>query len=114
MPWKENTVMDERIGFIKDYNSGLWAMTELCERYEISRKTGYKWLGRYRDFGAAGLMGRPRAPHDHGRATAQNIAAAIIGMRRLRPAWGPRKIIAKLAIDHPEIGRPVARRRAIS
>ncbi|MGH6842063.1 MAG: hypothetical protein ACREDV_08235 [Methylocella sp.] len=40
MPRKENTVMDERIGFIKDCNSGLFAMTGLCERYEISRKTG--------------------------------------------------------------------------
>ena len=100
--------MDGRIGFIKDYNSGLFAMTELCERYEISRKTGYKWLERYRDFGAAGLMDRSRAPHDHGRATAQNIAEAIISMRHLRPTWGPRKIIAKLSQDHPGIDWPVA------
>ncbi|MGQ0445190.1 MAG: helix-turn-helix domain-containing protein [Beijerinckiaceae bacterium] len=78
MPWKENTVMDERIGFIKEYNSGLFAMTELCQRYEISRKTGHKWQERYRDFGAAGLMDRPRRPHEHGRATPRNIAEAII------------------------------------
>ncbi len=52
MPWRENSVMDERIGFINEYNSGCWSMTELCERFEISRKTGYKWLERYREFGA--------------------------------------------------------------
>jgi len=48
MPWQESCAMDERVSFIADHVSGLWTMTELCERYEISRKTGYKWLDRYR------------------------------------------------------------------
>jgi putative transposase len=61
MPWRENSVMDERIGFIKDCNSGLWSMTELCERYEISRKSGYKWLERHRDFGWRGGADGPAA-----------------------------------------------------
>src|ERR1700757_1403394 len=108
MPWQENSVMDERVGFIKDCNSDQWSMTELCERYEISRKTGYKWLERYRGFGAAGLHDRSRAPHQHGRATAQAVSEAIIGMRRSRPTWGPRKIVAKLAMEHPEVDWPVA------
>jgi putative transposase len=108
MPWRENSVMDERVGFIGDYTSGSWSMTELCERYEISRKTGYKWLERYREFGAAGLMDRPCTPHEHGRATAQNISEAIIGMRCMRPTWGPRKIVAKLAMNHPEVEWPAA------
>jgi len=100
--------MDARIGFITDYNSGLVAMTELCKRYEISRKTGFKWLERYRDLGAAGLTDRSRAPHEHGRATPQNIAEAIVGIGHVRPSWGPRKIVAKLAMDHPEIDWPAA------
>jgi transposase InsO family protein len=108
MPWRENSVVDERIGFIEDYNSGFWSMTELCERFEISRKTGYKWLERYRDFGAAGLMDRSRAPHEHGAATPQNIAEAIIGLRCCRPTWGPRKIVVKLALEHPETAWPAA------
>ena len=40
MPWQESCAMDQRIGFINDHLSELWTMTELCERYEISRKTG--------------------------------------------------------------------------
>ena len=107
MPWRENSVMDERIGFIKDCNSGLWSMTELCERYEISRKSGYKWLERHRDFGAAGLMDRPRAPHEHGRATPRNISGAIIGTRRSRPTWGPRKIVVKLRHVSTTLRQPV-------
>jgi putative transposase len=44
MPWRESCAMDQRMGFIGDHLSGDCSMTELCERYEISRKTGYKWL----------------------------------------------------------------------
>jgi Homeodomain-like domain len=47
MPWRESCAMDERMRFIVDCRSDEWTMTELCERYEISRKTGYKWLERY-------------------------------------------------------------------
>ena len=65
MPWRENCAMDERTKFIADHLSDEWTMTELCERYEISRKTGYKWLGRYRSEGTAGLRERRCAPHVH-------------------------------------------------
>ncbi len=42
-------------------------MTALCEEFGISRKTGYKWLERYRERGVAGLEERSRAPRAHGR-----------------------------------------------
>ena len=108
MPWRENCAMDERIRFIGEQASGLWTMTELCERYEISRRTGYKWLDRYRAEGAAGLMERSRAPHRHGRSTASDLAQAIIDLRRERPSWGPRKIIAKLSARDPSAAWPSA------
>lgn len=81
-------------------------MTELCERYEISRRIGYKWLDRYRLEGAAGLMDRSHAPRVHGRATPPNIVDSIVGLRRERPTWGPRKIVAKLEQRQPEIEWP--------
>jgi transposase InsO family protein len=83
-------------------------MSELCERYEVSRKTGYKWLDRYRLEGAAGLLDRPHAPHIHGRATPQHLVDAIVGLRRERPSWGPRKIVAKLELSQPEVDWPSA------
>ncbi|WP_198028302.1 helix-turn-helix domain-containing protein, partial [Bradyrhizobium sp. WSM1743] len=61
--------MDQRVRFISEQRTGLWTMTELCERYEISRKTGYKWLDRYRLEGPGGLEDRSHAPRVHGRAT---------------------------------------------
>jgi transposase InsO family protein len=84
----------------------MWTMTELCERYEVSRKTGYKWLERYGSEGAAGLMERSHAPHVHGRATPQAVVEAIVALRRQRPTWGPRKIIAKLETGQPETEWP--------
>jgi len=81
-------------------------MTELCERYEISRKTGYKWLDRYRQEGPAGLVERSHAAHVHGRATPQCMVEAIVGLRRERPSWGPRKIIGKLVERQPGIAWP--------
>jgi putative transposase len=106
MPWRENCAMDERMRFIVEHGSNQWTMTELCERYEISRKTGYKWLERYRLEGPAGLAERSRAPASHGRATPEHLAEAIIGLRRERPTWGPRKIISKLLGRQPEAAWP--------
>jgi putative transposase len=108
MPWQESCAMDERVRFIVDRQSGTWTMTELCERYGISRRVGYKWLDRYRLEGAAGLVDRSHAPHVHGRTTAPNIVEAIIGLRRERPSWGPRKIVAKLEQRQPAVNWPSA------
>jgi putative transposase len=108
MPWQESCAMDERIGFIGEHTSGLWTMTELCERYGVSRKTGYKWLGRYREAGPAGLAARSSAPLEHGRATPEPLVQAIIALRRERPSWGPRKIVARLKAAQRGIAWPSA------
>jgi len=47
MPWLETVPVEERERFIDDYHLGLYDMSELCARYAVSRKTGYKWLARY-------------------------------------------------------------------
>ena len=48
MLWMETVPMEERRRFVEASRSRAWAMTELCERFSVSRKTGYKWLRRYR------------------------------------------------------------------
>ena len=108
MPWRESCAMDQRISFIADQRTGLWTMTELCERYEVSRKTGYKWLDRYRLEGPGGLVDRSHAALVHGRATPQHIVDAIVGLRRERPSWGPRKIVSKLEARQRDVDWPSA------
>ena len=61
--------MDQRVAFIAEWLRDEWTMTELAERYGISRKTAYKWVDRYEVDPAHGLAERARAPHVHGRAT---------------------------------------------
>jgi len=87
--------MDERICFIADCTSGLWTMTELCERHAISRKTGYKWLERYRLDGAAGLAERSCAPLVHGRVTGQPPGRCDCGSAAGASKLGARKIVAR-------------------
>ena len=58
----ETNVVKERLAFVHDLESGHWSMTELCERYGVTRPTGYKWLARHQAGGGAGLGGpEPRA-----------------------------------------------------
>ena len=51
MAWKRTDPMEERIRFVMETRSGVFRMSELSERYGVSRKTGYKWLQRYREGG---------------------------------------------------------------
>jgi transposase InsO family protein len=93
--------MDQRVAFIADWLRDEWTMTELAERYGISRKTAYKWVDRYNDDPAQGLAERSRAPHTHGRATAEAICEAVLALRRKRPRWGPKKLRAILCEREP-------------
>lgn len=54
--------MDQRTQFIADYLRDLLSVTELCGLYDISRKTGYKWIDRYIRYGPAGLEEGSRRP----------------------------------------------------
>ena len=65
MPWRETSAMDERLRFVQDVHRPGWSIAELCRRYAMSRRTGYKWLRAYERAGPAGLAdgstGRTRA-----------------------------------------------------
>jgi putative transposase len=93
--------MDQRLAFIAEWLRDEWTMTDLAERYRISRKTAYKWVDRYEADPAAGLADRSRAPKAHGRAMAASMRAAILALRRGHPQWGPKKLRAILRERHP-------------
>ena len=64
MPWLETDVRDQRIQFVMTVRRGGVTVTEACRAFGISRKTGYKWLGREAAAGSvAGLSDRSRRPH---------------------------------------------------
>ncbi|HZR82883.1 MAG TPA: leucine zipper domain-containing protein [Candidatus Binatia bacterium] len=83
--------MKERMRFIVDWERGHFTMIELCRRYGVSRKTGYKWIERFETAGIEGLAERSRAPHDCPHRIDAVVARAILDARRQHPSWGPRK-----------------------
>lgn len=108
MPWRETDAMQERLRFIDAYESGLWSMTELCERFSISRDTGYRLLSRYRSEGFGGLLPRSRAPKSCPHRMCSEVQALLLQCRETHPTWGPRKIRVYLARKHPELSLPAA------
>jgi transposase InsO family protein len=96
--------MDQRLQLVQDYRSGLFTMTELAEQYGISRKTGYKWIGRTAGTGGvAEFADRSRRPHHSPGATAPRLVAILVALRKRHPRWGARKLLALAATQHPTV-----------
>src|SRR6266705_985835 len=106
MPWSQMSPMDQKLQFIADYLREVFSVSELCERYGISRKTGYKWIERYLRNGPAGLEERSRRPRRSPNQTAEEIVTAILDARRRHPAWGGKKLLALLHKRHPRWSLP--------
>jgi transposase InsO family protein len=88
--------MHERVRFVSDVERDELTLSALCERYGISRKTGYKWLARYRAEGASGLADRSRRPHHFPSETGLPVLMALIELRHLHPTWGAGKLLKVL------------------
>ena len=101
MPWLETAPMEQRERFIRDWQSGLYTMTELSTRYDVSRKTSYKWLDRFDEGGRQALGDRSRAPYHCPHKIGDEIALLICNARRQHPTWGPEKLLDWLAPRHP-------------
>lgn len=94
--------MDERLKFIADYAQGEQGLAELCRKYGVSRKTGYKWLDRYDGEGPSGLLDRSRRPQTCPHRTDEDIEAALIQLRQRHPTWGAKKLLQVLAQREPD------------
>src|SRR2546427_4876333 len=91
MPWKECSVMDERLRFVAKLLDGE-AMTEVCREFGISRKTGYKVFKRYKDSGVEALSDDSRRPVRYANQLPAQIESLIVTLKREKPHWGARKI----------------------
>ena len=106
MGWKENSVMHERCKFVLEAISDKSNFSDLCRRYGISRRTGYKWLDRYKHEGPAGLYDRSRRPHNSPLATSVQMVTEVVRLRTDWPSWGPKKIHALLLRRYPATDVP--------
>lgn len=91
MPWEERSLMDVRLRFVQDVHRPGWSVAEVCRRYQVSRKTGYKWLERYGKAGPAGLVDRSHRPYSCPHATPTAVVEQLLALQR-RYRWGARKV----------------------
>ncbi len=105
MPWSETCTMDLRIQFIND-----WLKTHdvaaTCRRAGVSRKTGYKWIDRFRNGGERALADASRRPQSCPHATPDDVSEALVALRRQHPTFGAKKLVAILERDRPELALP--------
>jgi transposase InsO family protein len=91
MPWKECSVVDERLRFVAQLLDGE-PMSEVCRSFGISRKTGYKIFNRYKDHGLEALTDRSRRPVRYANQLPSQVEGLILTLKRDKPHWGARKI----------------------
>src|SRR5260370_37397724 len=101
MPWKTSSVMEEKLRFIFEHELRERTMTKLCERYDITRQTGYVWLRRYREAGVAGLTEYSRAAHRHRNHMPREIAQRAVGLRQAQKRHGAPERKHMLQRDEP-------------
>jgi len=102
MPWKGVTVSEQRQRFIEDYQLNYYSISELAERFGISRRTAHKWINRYKQHGQAGYEEVSRRPHSCPWRTDQVIVAELVALRKAHPRWGPRKLLELMKRRDPK------------
>lgn len=108
MSWLETEPMNEKIKFISAFLESKRECTfkELCSRFNISCKTGYKYVSRFESEGIDGLKERSRAPHHNAQKIPPFIEEQILAAKAKYPYWGSKKISTWLAQEHQEIAWP--------
>ncbi len=105
MPWKEVSIMSSRKEFVHLAKQEGANIRALCRQFGISPKTGYKLLQRFAEQGDEGLLDRSRRPKTSPQRTVAATEEALLAVRDLHPAWGPRKLRAYLSAQD-QVGLP--------
>lgn len=96
MTWDTKDTFERRREFVELSAAGGVGVSELCRRFGISRKTGYKWLGRYAREGHEALLDQVRTKTRRSNQTGQPVEAELLALRTEHPTWGPRKLRRRL------------------
>lgn len=102
MPWKECSVMEERLRFVARLLEGE-PMAEVCRAFGISRKIGYKLFERYKQEGAFALADRSRRPVRYANQLPAQVESLIVACKREKPHWGARKSASSSSGASPAI-----------
>ena len=102
MPWRSSAVIDQKEEFVRLASTGGINFSQLCLRYDISRKTGYKWLARWTAGcgSSRSLLPLSSRPHSCPMLTEASLQRQVLELRTSNPAWGGRKIAHVVMRDH--------------
>ena len=107
MSWKESDLVSERLEFVSLASVEGANVSALCKRFGVSRKTGHKWLNRWKSSGKAGLKDKSRQPANSPRKTVPELEAIVVDLRKSHPAWGGRKLRKRLQeLGHDGVPSP--------
>jgi len=107
VPWQEQSTRSLRQEFVRQASQPDANIRALCCQYQISPTTGYTLRTRFRAEGTTGLADRSRRPYTAPRLTAPETESAVIALRQEHPAWGGRKLAARLtALGHTVVPHP--------
>lgn len=106
MAWSRQKVEEQRKTLVEAYLKENESMSELCDRFGISRKTGYKWCSRYKRHGESGLIDLPNSPKIPHVVYPKEIIEIALDLKLKKRKWGPRKILAILKRQYPRIDWP--------
>src|ERR1700730_5796286 len=102
MPWKKREPMEERIEFALKAMQTL-NFRALCQEYEISAKTGYKWKERFLREGIKGMEEQSRRPQSHADQLPEETVCEIVRLKLAHRSWGPGKIRERYRRRHREV-----------
>ncbi len=106
MPWKETCAMNERQRFIDAWLQPGSNTAHLCRRFHITRKTGHKWINRFKAEGSPGLIDRSRARLTQSHQTPDDGVEQILRLKHQHPDWGPVTIDSVLYRSDPDFPWP--------
>jgi transposase InsO family protein len=110
MPWRTESVMDQRVEFVIRAKRDGQRIARLCQEYGISRPTGYLWLERYREAGSvSGMAEHSRRPLHSPRRTSTAIETAVLELRD-QTGWGAPKLSDVLGARGIEVAPATAHR----
>ena len=92
MPWVEESVMSQRQRMVEQLLLPNANVSKICKAFNVSRKTAYKWLERYKEGGLDALQDVTRARRNQSQKVAPAIETLIVDTHKEYPYWGPKKL----------------------
>ena len=106
MAWKKESVMEQKTKFIEEAIAIQDSFQNICKKYNISRRVGYKYVQRFLKYGLNGLDEISRRPHSAPNQISEEIVCKIVNLKIKRPHWGAKKLHTIFSNEYPHTYLP--------